>query len=103
MLSKLINKGYEATNCQICYTEFNLLYLFYLSSVNYNVFINVRDVISMCVGDVGVISRRYWRRKEDGLLSHIGFVISVFVSYRIYPLLSNKYLIGNAEKYEMGY
>ena len=27
MFSKLINRGYEAENCEICGVEFNLLYL----------------------------------------------------------------------------
>lgn len=83
----------------------NLTYciFFYLILGNCNVFINVRDVISMCVGDVVVISRRCWRRKANGHLSHIGFVVSVFMSYLIYTLLSKKYLIANAEKHEMGH
>lgn len=75
MLSKFINRGYEADQCEICKTQFNLLYKTNYSIGNFSVYINVRDVINMYAGDVAIISKKYLSRMANGHLSHIGFAI----------------------------
>lgn len=43
MLSKILNKGYESTYCQLCKAEFALLYIFE-DLENWKEFTNANDV-----------------------------------------------------------
>jgi len=58
MISKIINKGYEANECQLCKAQFGLLYIAVYALGNWREFTNARDATDTYVSNVATRSRK---------------------------------------------